>query len=73
MNMCPDRNIAYVNHYSSISQNHINESKQEFLGTLCLSFCQSFTARVHDNSNKNHLAQRNYNKRIKKLFTSVRQ
>ena len=43
MNMCSDRNIAYIDHSSSIQQNHINASKLHLNRYRTIFFANSFS------------------------------
>ena len=71
INMCFDRNIAYIDHSSSTQQNHISESKVHLnrYGTIVFvnTFCKlsEYYWWGHDNSNKIHLFQDNYNEELK--------
>ena len=69
INMCSHRNIAYIDHSSSIKQNHINESKVHLnrYGTVVFAntfskFLSEYYRWGHDNSNKIHLVQDIYSK-----------
>ena len=69
--MCSHRNIAYINHSSSIQQNHINESKVDLNRYGAIVFANFFSKFLseyclwrHENSNKNHFVQDNYNKEL---------
>ena len=68
INMCSHRNIVYINHSSSIQQNHINESKVHLNRNGTINFGNTFSMFLseyywwgHDNSNKINLLQDNYN------------
>ena len=72
INMCCHRNIAYIDHSSSIQQNQINESKVHLnrYGTIVFAntfskFLSEYYRWGHDNSNKIHLVQDIYNKELK--------
>ena len=43
MNMCFDRNIAYIDHSTSIQQNHINESKVHLNRYWKIAFANTFS------------------------------
>ena len=69
INMCSHRNIAYIDHSSSIQQNHINESKVHLNRYGTVVFANTFSKFLseyywwgHDNSNKIHLVQDIYSK-----------
>ena len=70
--LCSHRNIAFIDHSSSIQQNHINESKVHLnrYGTIVFAntfskFLSEYYRWGHDNSNKIHLVQNIYNKELK--------
>ena len=72
INMCSHRNTAYIDLYSSIQQNHINESKMHLNRYWTIVFANTFSNFVseyywlgHDNSNKIHLVQDIYNNKLK--------
>ena len=71
INMCSHRNIAYIDHSSSIQQNHINEIKVHLNRYGTIVFANTFSKFLseyywgHDNSNKTHLVQDIYNKELK--------
>ena len=67
INMCSYRNIAYINHSSSIQQNYINNNRY---GTIV--FANTFSKFLsesygwgHDNRNKFHLVLNIYDKELK--------
>ena len=69
INMCSHQNIAYIDHSSSIQQNHINESKVHLNRYGTVVFANTFSKFLpeyywwdHDNSNKIHLVQDIYSK-----------
>ena len=72
INMCSHRNIAYIDHFSLIQQNQINERKVHlsryettvFANTLS-KFLLEYDWWGHDNSNKIHFVQNIYNKELK--------
>ena len=70
--MCSHQNIAYIDHSSSIQENHIIESKAHLnrYGTKVYAntfskFLSEFNWLGHDNSNNIHLVRDNYNKELK--------
>ena len=77
INMCSHRNIAYIDHFSSIQQNQINERKVHlnryetivFANTLS-KFLSEYGWWGHDNSNKIHFVQNIYNKELKSYLQS---
>ena len=48
INMCYHRNIAYINHSSSIQQNHINESKVHLNRYRTIVFANTFSKFLSD-------------------------
>ena len=72
INMSSHRNIAYIDHSSSIQKNHINESNVNLnrYGTVVFAntfskFLSEYYWWCHDNSNKIHFVQDIYNKELK--------
>ena len=72
MNVCPDQNIPYIDHSSSIQQNHNKESKVPLnrcwivvFANTTSNFLSEYYWWDHDNSSENHLVQHNYNKELK--------
>ena len=70
--MCSGRNIAYIDHSSSIQQNHSNESKVHLNRFGTIVFANNFSNFLSecswwglDNSNKIHLVQDDYNEELK--------
>ena len=70
--MFPSEHICVSDHSSLIQQNHINESKVHLnrYGTVVFAntlsrFISEYYRWDHDNSNKIHLVQDNYNKELK--------
>ena len=50
INMCSHRNIAYINHSSSIQQNHVNESKvnlNRYGTTVFANTCSKFLSEYY--------------------------
>ena len=72
INMCSHRDVAYIDHPSSIQQNHINQGKVHLnrYGTIIFAntffkFLSEYYWWVHDNRNKIHFVQDIYNKELK--------
>ena len=75
INMCSHRNIAYIDHSSSIQQNHINKSKVHLNRFGTKVFANTFSKFLseyywwgHDNNKKIHLVQVIYNKELKVIY-----
>ena len=72
INMCSHRNIAYIDHSSSIQQNHIKENKVHLNRYGAIVFANTFSKFLskyywwgHDNSDKIHLVQNICSKELK--------
>ena len=67
INMCSHRNIAYIDHSSSIQQNHIKENRYGaiVLANTFSKFLSKYYWWGHDNSDKIHLVQNICSKELK--------